>query len=189
MSNHPSGFDGFQSRCEALAEALGGHHFARVAMAREFANKLRNRVSARMNYDERRGLTFSEYLLATREDFDKAADLIEGYILKERRFASGVEPAVVAQSEPVAGGRIVLRDDHALWFETGQAMLLLINASKRDGSEQWMIGLTDDAEAFYQHVQGHKPAQSLIHAKSAEGAIKALYRMAEQVFAAPLKKL
>jgi len=185
-SNHRPGFEGFQSRLDAMVEALGGHHFARVAVAQDMADRLRRLVDSRLGYEATCGLTFSEYLLATAGEFDAAAATTEKIVYREH-----AEPAD-AVSAPIHGGTIALRDTR-LWFETDRAALLLAHAyedphhhHRKGGKARWGVGLTDEAKAYFYHAGGKEPAQSSTSAGSRDGALKSLRRLAETAFGAPL---
>ncbi|QCO18892.1 hypothetical protein D3869_26865 (plasmid) [Azospirillum brasilense] len=185
MSNFPQGFEGMQARLDAMVEALGGSHFARVAVANELAGALRRVVNDRLGFAGSHGLTFAEYVLASRAEFDTASSTVEQRVYREM-----TEPSD-AVSASVHGGVIALRGT-CLWFETSRAALLLAHAyvdachRRRAGKDRWSVSLTEEAKAYFFHAGGSEPAQSSTGAGSRDGAVKSLRRLAEVAFRAPL---
>ncbi|WP_432263110.1 hypothetical protein [Cupriavidus sp. TMH.W2] len=177
--NTEEGFAGILAAVDEVTKNLGGSHFMRLIVAKTAQDFVRAYTEPLFpNYQDRQGMTLSHYLFATPEVFDQAAGQ-----LKRVLSLDGL-PAAGWQSDEYQGGRLVLRDN-TLRFETGNACFSVAKGAPERSGDKWRVFLTDSGEAMAEKF-GKKPSVTTTYAKSADGVMKSMRRLAEDAFRSSL---
>lgn len=192
------GYNEFRSRVEQIARELGDHAWVRNAVLNDATWTLNEVIRSQRSYKEIGTIWSSLWLIVSPNDLIRTTEFLE-------RMTSIKETPITAESEAMDGayttavGRLRLRGVD-LFYETDRRSLLMAHAgpikSRTRGQdvEKWSISMTFNthggkgaAEAFFDSGFGRKPSQSGFNTGSEAAAQKALRRIAEEAFLAPLR--
>lgn len=118
-------------------------------------------------------MVFCEALSASPAEFDMARRTLAHQFAPRPDIATHVSDALL-------GFTVVLRGTR-LYLETPQAAAQLAFAYL-DSSQRWCIAIDNQGEALNRHLKLPAPAVKTTQAKSQDGAIKALLRLAHKHF-------
>lgn len=184
MTNHPSGFHGFVGRIEAMTEGFGGGANVRNAVGQQFEEALKAEICASRGLKPWSLTHHAPWTLATDGDFDAAGRAVE-------KVWSRVRAEIPAEAvAPWNGVSLALRGDCA-WIEGGGQALLVAgfgpphrvwSSRARKQVENWSVHIHDAGKICATGSAYGGPGPASTHAKSDEGARKALRAIVERFF-------
>lgn len=187
-SNFPSGFSGFQTEIDTVAQSLSGHPIIRAMIAKQYAESLRVIVTHRV-FGSRHDLMFDRTRINWTEaqdgDFAKAIDEGRRYF-KNLRIFGDVD---CSWESTIFGCKVMLRGD-SLYLERGEYAILVahcradeaaarrLHPAQAERRDPWYASIMENGEKILEAIDRRPPKAGVV-AQGFSGAQKVLRRWAE----------